>query len=139
MRHLDPSTACAIILEARAFHAKVDVVDPGSGSNPADDGARDVLQDDPDDPVGADLRRLVRELDDDAVAELVALFWIGRGDYAATELDEAMAEARRHDRASTPRYLLAQPMLADFLLEGMLAFGHDCADAEEGHFQAPGD
>ena len=53
--------------------------------------------------------------------------------------ETAMAEARRHDRASTPRYLLAQPMLADFLLEGMLAFGHDCADAEEGHFQAPGD
>lgn len=139
MRHLDPSTACAIVLEARAFHAKVEVVDPGSGSNPADDGARDVLQDDPADPVGADLRRLLRELDDDAAAELVALFWIGRGDYEASELDEAMAEARRHDRASTPRYLLAQPLLADFLLEGMLAFGHDCGDAEEAHLQGPRD
>lgn len=139
MRHLDPSTACAIVLEARAFHAKVEVVDPGSGSNPVDDDARDVLQDDPGDPVGADLRRLLRELDDDAAAELVALFWIGRGDYAATELDAAMAEARRHDRAATPRYLVAQPLLADFLLEGMLAFGHDCGDAEEAHLQGPRD
>lgn len=139
MRHLDPSTACAIVLEARAFHAKVEVVDPGSGSNPVDDDARDVLQDDPADPVGADLRRLLRELDDDAAAELVALFWIGRGDYVASEIDEAMAEARRHDRASTPRYLLAQPLLADFLLEGMLAFGHDCGDEEEAHFQGPRD
>lgn len=139
MRHLDPSTACAIVLEARAVHAKVEVVDPASGSNPADDGARDVLQDDPGDQVGADLRRLLRELDDDAAAELVALFWIGRGDYAATELDEAMAQARRHDRAATPRYLLAQPLLADFLLEGMLAFGHDCGDEEEAHLQGPRD
>jgi hypothetical protein len=57
MRHLDPSTACAIVLEARAVHAKVEVVDPASGSNPADDGALDVLQDYPGDPVGADLRR----------------------------------------------------------------------------------
>ena len=139
MRHLNPDTVCALILEAREFHAKVEIVDPSPGSNPADDGERGVLQDTADDPVGADLARLIRDLDDDAAAELVALFWIGRGDYAATELDEAMAQARRHDRAATPRYLLAQPLLADFLLEGMLAFGHDCGDAEEAHFQGPRD
>jgi len=50
-----------------------------------------------------------------------------------------MAQARRHDRAATPRYLLAQPLLADFLLEGMLAFGHDCGDEEEAHLQGPRD
>ena len=87
MRHLNPDIVCAIALEARDFHAKVEIVDPAPGSNPADDGERGILQDSADDPVGADLRRLIRDLDDDAAAELVAVFWIGRGDYGAGELD----------------------------------------------------
>jgi hypothetical protein len=134
MRHLNPDTVCALILEAREFHAKVAIVDPAPGSNPVDEGERGVLQDSRDDAVGADLRRLIRDLDDDAIAELVALFWIGRGDYAPGERDAAMAEARRHDRAATPRYLLAQPLLAEFLAEGLQAFGHDCDDIERAHF-----
>jgi hypothetical protein len=134
MRHLNPDIVCAIALEARDFHAKVEIVDPAPGSNPADDGERGILQDSADDPVGADLRRLIRDLDDDAAAELVAVFWIGRGDYGAGELDDAIAEARRHGRDATPRYLIAQPQLADFLTEGLQALGHDCEDVEGAHF-----
>ena len=134
MRNLNADLVCALVLEAREFHAKVEIVDPSPGSNPADDGERGVLQDTADDPVGADLARLIRDLDDDAAAELVALFWIGRGDYAADELDAAIEEARRHGRDATPRYLIAQPQLADFLVEGLQAFGRGCDDVESEHF-----
>jgi hypothetical protein len=134
MRNLNPDIVCAIVLEAREFHAKVEIVDPSSGSNPSDEAERGVLQDSADDPVGQDLRRLIRDLDDDAAAELVALFWIGRGDYAADELDAAIEEARRHGRDATPRYLIAQPQLADFLVEGLQAFGQGCDDVESEHF-----
>ena len=38
-----------LIVKARGLQAKEGVVDPDSGSNPIDDGMRDVLQDDPGD------------------------------------------------------------------------------------------
>ena len=112
---------------------------PDLGGNASDDEVTEMLQETAGDLSRDEITQKIETMNDDLQDALVALFWIGRGDYAATELDEAMAQARRHDRAATPRYLLAQPLLADFLLEGMLAFGHDCGDAEEAHFQGPRD
>lgn len=133
MRHLDQEIVCAIIIRARGFDAKVDVVEPDPGSNPTDDQDRGVLEDYADDATQAELKRLIDELNVDEAAELVALFWIGRGDYAKDQLDDAMREARRADAATTSTYLMGDPQLADFLEEGLAAFGLDCEELDAKH------
>jgi hypothetical protein len=69
-----------------------------------------------------ELRQIVRELNVDEAAELIALTWIGRGDYDASEFADAVAEARQRNYRPS-RYLLGMPMLGDWLEEGLEAIG----------------
>ena len=120
MLGINPEKVRYIITEARTFDGKEGDSDPDSGSNPTDDGAADVLEDEPDgDATSQVLAEFIRDLDEDEQAELVALAWIGRGTYPAEDWDEAVAEARRAHNKRTVEYLFSLPMLGDYLEEGL--------------------
>ncbi|PSJ60547.1 DUF3775 domain-containing protein [Kumtagia ephedrae] len=70
-----------------------------------------------------ELRELIDDLNVDEAAELVALMWVGRGDYEAAEWAEAVAAARERGNRRTSKYLLGMPMLGDWLEEGLEAIG----------------
>ena len=70
-----------------------------------------------------ELRELIADLNVDEAAELIALMWIGRGDYEASEWTEVVNEARRRGNRDTAKYLLGMPMLGDWLEEGLEAIG----------------
>ncbi|MFQ5775338.1 MAG: DUF3775 domain-containing protein [Kiloniellaceae bacterium] len=132
MLQINPETVCFIIVKAREFDAKEDVVEADPGSNPADEGERGVLADYPDDPVFEELENLIDSLNEDEQADLVALAWVGREDYTAEEWNEAVAEAQERRTGSTAKYLLGMPLLADYLEEGLSQLGYSCADEELG-------
>lgn len=112
-------TLAFIVLKARAWDAEVDEVDPDEGSNAADDRAVDALEGGPDNPTGRELRAAIAGLSDDARCALVALAWLGRGDFAAGEWEEALGAAREAARdGPTSRYLMGLPLLGDLLEEG---------------------
>ena len=120
MLGINPEKVRYIITEARTFDGKEGDSDPDSGSNPTDDGAADVLEDEPDgDATSQVLAEFIRDLDEDEQAELVALAWIGRGTYPAEDWEEAVAEARRAHNKRTVEYLFSLPMLGDYLEEGL--------------------
>jgi hypothetical protein len=125
---INPEKVCFIIAKARAFDAKEDVSDPDSGSNGADDGMTDVLEDLPDevDATRLELVQFIRALDEDEQTNLVALAWVGRGTYDLSEWSEALREARGEHNKRTAQYLLTLPLLGDYLQEGLAAFGLDC-------------
>ena len=50
---------------------------------------------------------------------LVALMWVGRGDFAMSELDEALKEAEDNRTPNTADYLIGTPMLSDYLAEAL--------------------
>ena len=79
---IDPALVEFMILKARAFDVKVPPVEPDPGSNAADDGERGVLEDYPSDQTETELRDAIEGLSDEAAIDLVAIFWIGRGDFA---------------------------------------------------------
>jgi len=112
-----------IIDKAREFDGKEDVADSDSGSNPADDGMIDVLEDGPDDPVVEELTAFIGALSSDEQIDLVTLMRLGRGDGVLTDWDELRREAERGHNRHTARYLLGEPLLGDFLEEGLAAFG----------------
>lgn len=115
---VDRETLAYIVLKAKAFDGLVASDDPSDGSNSVDDRAMDALEDESDNPVQRELHVAIRQLNDDAKATLVALAWIGRGDYEAAEWKDALLAARERREASTARYLMNLPLLGDYLEDG---------------------
>ena len=120
---LNRDKAFFILLKARQFDEKSELSDPDSGSNPSDDLAVDVLEDSPDDPAFEELAGAIDGLNDDEQLDLIALNWIGRGDFTLDQWDEAREAARDITRERAPRYLTQIPLLSDHLEEGLSQLG----------------
>ena len=112
-----------IIAKVQEFDAKERITDPDSGSNASDDRMVDVLEEDADDPVERELTGFIGALSSDEQIDLVALMRLGRGDGGVEEWDDIRREAAREHNRHTARYLLGEPLLGDFLAEGLAAFG----------------
>jgi hypothetical protein len=124
---------CYIIARARQFDAKEANSDPNSGSDAVDDSFSDILEDKPDDAVQRELLKFINGLDIDEQLILVALAWLGRGTYDASEWNEAISTARSEHNNRTGQYLLGLPLLGDYLEEGLSQFGLACSDASDTH------
>lgn len=118
-----------VITRARQFDAKEGDSDPDEGSNAADDGMADVLEDKPeDDPVREELIRYINGMNVDEQVNLVALAWLGRGTYDIDEWEDALQTARDEHNKRTGQYLLGLPLLGDYLADGLDAFGEEYDD-----------
>jgi hypothetical protein len=130
---ISPETVCFIILKAREFDVKDAVTEPDPGSNPSDDRDVAVLEDHSDDPVVEELTSLINALSEDEQIDLVALTWLGRDDYTAEDWPAIRAEASRAHNNRTANYLLGDPLLGDFLEEGLSMLGYSCTEFEREH------
>ncbi len=110
-----------IVLRLRAIEVKEGPTDPDSGSNPIDDGATDVLVSGTDDATESEIRAMIRGLNDDERANLLALFYVGAGDMEPEEWDAAVSFAREREAAGegAVKTLLGTPLAADQLEEGL--------------------
>jgi hypothetical protein len=121
---------CFVIVKAREFDVKDAVSDPDSGSNAADDGMVDVLEDHSDDPTFEELSVFINGLTEDEQVDLVALAWLGREDNTIADWKELRAEAARAHNNRTAAYLLGMPLLPDQLEDGLAQFDLSCGDYE---------
>ena len=117
-----------IIVKAREFDAKVPPVEPHSGSNAADDGEGEILEDFADDPTAEELRAAIDQLTDDEVVDLIAITWVGRGDFDRAGFAEARSTALERHRRRSSKYLMGIPNLGDCLEEGLAELGHSVED-----------
>ncbi len=76
------------------------------------------------------LRAFITELNEDEQASLIALAWLGRGDYTAEEWEEARNMARERNLRDPAQYLLDMDMLGDLLEEGVRTLGLSLEDVE---------
>ena len=125
---VDPNTVCFLIARARAFDAKVAPAERDEISQPGEDDMHDVLEDHGDDPVATEIRHVIDDLNEDQKAELVAMSWVGRGDFDRSEWQTAIAEAKARHTGPTSAYLMGMPLFGDLLEEGFTALGHTCED-----------
>ena len=116
-------TLAFIIEKARECGAQVDVDDPESGSNPSDDREISILEDTADNPINEELTAALEGLNDDQLTELLALLWVGRGDYDRASWKEAVRQARDAKNKRIVRYLIGTPMLGDLVEEGLAELG----------------
>ena len=126
MFDVNPDTVCFMIDKAREFHGKEEVVLPDVPDSPSEDWGLQALADHVGDSTFQEFKSTFDNLEPDQQQSVVALFWIGRGDFDKEEWDEAFEEARVNWTDSTAEYLLAHPLLADYLSEGMELFDYRC-------------
>lgn len=73
---------------------------------------------------------MLGDLNEDELADLLTLAWLGRGDFNRPEWPEMHAEAQRLDPRKTPAYLIETPLIADYLSDGLSALGLSCEGEE---------
>jgi hypothetical protein len=123
---------CFVIIKAREFDVKVAPEEMDDGSNPTDDQMTRILEDYADDPTLEELRSFLEAQSDDDLGQLLALVWVGRGDFSADEWADALRQVQDVREKHTVDYLLGTPLLADYLEEGLSQFGLSCAEFETG-------
>ena len=61
--------------------------------------------------------------------DLLALIWLGRGDYDISEWDDAVSEAEARIAARDPDYMIGDAALPEYLGDALEAFGMSCLDS----------
>ena len=127
MLNIHPDTVCFIIAKAREFQAKEGVVIPEPiVDSPSENWAMQILADHIGDHTMQEVSAAIDDLDDDAQAELVALMWLGRGDYTLADWESAVEDADDARSDHPAEYLLAHPQVSFYLEEGMAEHGYSC-------------
>ena len=128
MLEISPRKVARVILRARELGSKVARWDmPGEEAD-----ADSILESRSSDATEAELRSYIADLNRDEQASLVAIAWIGRDTFDASELDEAVATARAERRSPTEDYLLGMALLSDYLEAGLEALGIPLEEAGAG-------
>lgn len=129
---LNRDTLQFIIDKAHEFHVKEGVTFPEDQPlSPTEDWAQQVLADHGQDPTLQEFKSVVDDLDREQQMALVALAWVGRGDFGVDEWEQAMEAAADGWNPRTAEYLIGMPMLADYLSEGLAQFGYDEGGEDE--------
>ena len=124
--HVDNRKPCQV-------YAPEDTIEENFGANPVDDDALEALAGKEDDPTREELKAWIESMNLDEQCRLVALSWLGRGDYAKEDWAEAVVTAQQRHSEHTGDYLLGMPLLADYLEEGLAQFDLSCEDFKDGY------
>ena len=116
---LNRETIRFLIERVREFQTRDDIDFDDEPDVNQDDWSGEVAVNVAADPYYQELKTTIEDLEPDQQVTLVAVMWVGRGDFAASEWGDALSEARRNWNEHTAAYLLGTPMLSDYLAEGV--------------------
>ena len=111
MLDLNPETVQQIIDRAHEYQTQ------DSFRLPEDD--EEIPLEEIEDPIYQELKAAIEDLEPDQQVSLVALMWLGRGDYTLDEWQRALDRAGESWNTRTADYLIRTPLLADFLSDGL--------------------
>lgn len=115
-----------LIALARDFQSREQVVVSEEPGGPADEWPDNVPARFTDNSTLDEFRSIVADLEPRQQQQVVALLWIGRGDYDIGDWDLVLQQARDQWTETTADYLISHPLLADHLIEGLDMHGHRC-------------
>ncbi len=127
---VNPEIVGRLVSLAHAFHAREEVCIPDRPLSPSSDWATQILADHKDDSTYSEFVGLIDSLEPDQQIFVVALMWLGRGDFTVEEWDAAIQDASDNWHDNTADYLLAHPLLASDLEAGLDMLGYEPEDYE---------
>ena len=128
MLEISTDIVCRIIDLAKEFHAQEGVVIPATsgGSEIDSDQMMQTLAAHADDLTYQQLKAEIDDLEQRQQAELVALMWLGRGDYGVDEWEDIREQAQEQWTPHTAEYLLSTPQVVEYLSDGLEQLGFSC-------------
>lgn len=103
----------------RIMDAKEATADLARGDDAYEDGSSHSLEMNPDDGTQQQIRGVIDGLDVDEQADLVALIWLGRGDFEPAEWVVARRRAAETLPRSVSKFIMGIPDVGDLLEEGL--------------------
>src|SRR3954468_21069292 len=120
-------TICRLIIRARELEGQVPAIENDDEADPTDsDDEFAVIEDEANEAIEEEMVALLDDLGDDQLQELLALAWVGRGTYDASEWSDALEAASDPDSEDPVEQLLDMPTLAAYLDAGLAAFDLSC-------------
>jgi len=119
---LNKDTVQFIIDKAHEFHARDDVTFPEEPEVADEYWSSQVIADFGGDTYYRELKTTINDLEPDQQRSLVALMWVGRGDFSITEWNDALKNAEESWTDHTADYLIGTSLLADYLADGLQQF-----------------
>ena len=125
-------TLAFIIAKARELESDVDDDEAETETETeTDDDEEELSAAEGDDEEGAvedweddELTGLLGSLSDDELAQLLALIWVGAGDYGEGRWDEALSRARAADGEDVLQQILSADDLGDLIEDGLIELGY---------------
>lgn len=131
---VDPEKVYFVIVKSRAFDAGVepesDLEEPTPSHRVVEEELIEEREEHDEDPTYDEVSEFIGSLNEEEQINLVALTWLGRGDFTVEEWQEALQEARAARSDHTASYLLGIPLLSDYLEEGLSQHGYSLEDME---------
>jgi hypothetical protein len=122
---LNPDIVVHVADLVREFQTYASLTAAEPPPSPLDEDTVEQLAPWSSDPTYVELKNAIDDLEPDQQLTLLALLWLGRGDYAIEEWDDALQYAAEVNGETTTEYLMATPLLADYLLEGLNQHGYN--------------
>lgn len=126
MHNINPDIVCNIILKAQELGIKDDLYFPGDPESPSGDDWNQILAEYQEDFTYLELKNLINDLEPDQQDTIIALLYIGRGDFEIDQWSLAIEAASLIRPEFRADYLISKPMLADYLQEGLAKFDFSC-------------
>lgn len=126
MLNINPEIVCNVALKAQEFQEQIDVEIPVEGNAPTYAERELLLAEYRHNLVYGELRRLLSDLEPDQQETIIALMYIGQGDFEKNEWSLAIEQARTIPEQNRADYLISKPQLADYLRDALANFGYAC-------------
>lgn len=112
---LNQETVQRIVDKAHEFHAGLETTFPDDIEGGEEEWARQMAANFGGDPYYQEFTEMINDLEPDQQWTIVALMWLGRGDYSIGEWKDAIGYAEETWTDHTADYLIGTPLLADYL------------------------
>lgn len=125
---INPDKVCEFLEAAREVAGKVPATS-GDRTSTGDDSPLAFMEEDVSrDPVREQMIEFVAGLNVEEQTDLLALIYLGRGDFSLSEWDEALREEGDRIAAGDPRYMIGERALPAYLEEALEKFDKTCPD-----------
>jgi hypothetical protein len=124
---INPDKVCQLIEAAQELAGRVPST-AGDRTTTGDDSPLTFIEERDDDPTRQQMVEMIAGMNVEEQVDLLALVYIGRGDFDLATWDDALEEARTRIDVGDPDFMIGDIDLPAYLRDALDAFGKTCPD-----------